>query len=785
MKSFVKLSLLIGGLVSGSQALALDCRSLSEWSTNAVYLGGNQVQFSNKAYQANWWTQNNNPAQRSGAWQEWRLLGACDGTSGSNQAPRAVANGPYAGQKNSPIAFSSANSSDSDGSIVGYRWDFGDGSSSNQSSPAHSYAQSGNYSVTLFVTDDAGAKHSATTSAVITDPVTGDCNAAQYNAGSGYRAGDLVSNAGGLYKCNIAGWCSSSAAWAYAPGVGAYWNQAWSKASECPTTSNKAPTAIINGPYAGNAGVAVAFSSHGSSDSDGKIAQYNWSFGDGAKSTQGNPSHSYASQGIYQISLMVTDDKGATHTANTMASITGNGQNQAPIAKISAPASTTTGINVQFSSAGSQDTDGTLVSYRWTFGDGASSSQANPAHSFSKNGSYKVTLTVTDNEGASHAASHLLQVGEISSTHGNKVVGYFAEWGVYGRNYHVKNIHTSGSANKLTHIVYAFGNVQNGECKVGDSYAAYDKAYSASESVNGVADTWDSGVLRGNFGQLRRLKAMYPHIKIVWSFGGWTWSGGFGQAAANPQKFADSCYNLIYDPRWADIFDGIDIDWEYPNECGLSCDKSGFDGYRNLMQALRSRFGNKLVTAAIGAGESKINAADYGGASKYLDFYMVMTYDFFGAFAAKGPTAPHSPLYNYAGMPVQGFSSDHGIQVLKSKGVPAEKILLGLGFYGRGWTGVTQAAPGGSATGAAPGTYEAGIEDYKVLKNTCPPTGTIAGTAYAKCGSQWWGYDIPETIDLKMDYVKQQGLGGAFFWELSGDTGNGELIRAIEEGLDN
>jgi chitinase len=162
---------------------------------------------------------------------------------------------------------------------------------------------------------------------------------------------------------------------------------------------------------------------------------------------------------------------------------------------------------------------------------------------------------------------------------------------------------------------------------------------------------------------------------------------------------------------------------------------------------------------------------------------MPMTYDYFGAFNPQGPTAPHSPLTSYAGIPQQGFNSDAAIQKLKSKGVPANKLLLGIGFYGRGWTGVTQAAPGGTATGPAPGTYEQGIEDYKVLKNTCPATGTVGGTAYAKCGSNWWGYDTPSTIGGKMTYAKNQGLGGAFFWELSGDTGNGELIGAIKGGL--
>ncbi|MGH3734963.1 MAG: glycosyl hydrolase family 18 protein [Micromonosporaceae bacterium] len=370
---------------------------------------------------------------------------------------------------------------------------------------------------------------------------------------------------------------------------------------------------------------------------------------------------------------------------------------------------------------------------------------------------------------------------------GDKVLGYFVEWGVYQRNYHVKNIHTSGSASKLTHINYAFGNVQNGQCTIGDAYADYDKFYDAASSVDGTSDTWDAGALRGNFNQLRKLKKMYPHIKVLWSFGGWTWSGGFGQAAQNPAAFADSCYKLVEDPRWADVFDGIDIDWEYPNACGLSCDTSGFSSFKNLMGALRARFGSgNLVTAAITADATsggKIDAADYGGAAQYVDWYNVMTYDFFGAWDADGPTAPHSPLSCYSGIPIANFCSQAAIAKLKGKGIAGSKLLLGIGFYGRGWTGVNQSAPGGSATGPAPGTYEQGIEDYKVLKGRCPATGTVGGTAYAYCGGQWWSYDTPSTIGGKMSYAKGQGLGGAFFWELSGDTGNGELITAMRGGL--
>ncbi|MET8114291.1 glycoside hydrolase family 18 chitinase [Streptomyces prasinus] len=409
----------------------------------------------------------------------------------------------------------------------------------------------------------------------------------------------------------------------------------------------------------------------------------------------------------------------------------------------------------------------------------------------SKGTDYSYSVRARDTADQTGPAGGSVRVRTTGNTEepppGDKVkLGYFTEWGVYGRNYHVKNLVTSGSAAKITHINYAFGNVVGGQCKLDDAYAATDKAYTADQSVSGTADTWDQP-LRGNFNQLRQLKAKYPHIKVLYSFGGWTYSGGFGQAAQNPAAFAKSCKGVVEDPRWADVFDGIDIDWEYPNACGLTCDTSGPAAFKNLSQALRAEFGKDyLVTAAItadGSSGGKIDAADYGGAAQYLDWYNVMTYDYFGAFDKDGPTAPHSPLTSYNGIPQDGFNSAAAIAKLKAKGVPASKLLLGIGFYGRGWTGVTQAAPGGAATGPAPGAYEAGIEDYKILKNSCPATGTVAGTAYAHCGTNWWSYDTPATIAGKMSWAKSQGLGGAFFWEFSGDTANGELATAIDSGL--
>lgn len=584
-------------------------------------------------------------------------------------------------------------------------------------------------------------------------------NAAAYKQGT-YSNGAVVQNAGNAYSCTVGGWCSVGGP--YEPGVGWAWANAWADLGAC-------------------SGAASSQSSVASSVAPSSVAPSSTP----ASSTPASSAASVAGCGsTLAWSSSATYTGGATVSRNGKL-YTANYWTQGNDPEVS------NGPYAHWSLAGNCGAASSSVPSSITSSSAPSSvapSSAAPssvAPSSAAPSSSSAPSSVAPSSSSSSVASSVSSSSSsVPKTGGKKVVGYFAEWGIYGRNYHVKNIQTSGSAAQLTHILYSFGNVQNGKCTIGDSYAAYDKAYDAAGSVDGVADTWDQP-LRGNFNQLRKLKAMNPGLKVIWSFGGWTWSEGFPEAAQNPAAFAESCYKLIYDARWADVFDGIDIDWEYPNECGLKCDTtSGFSGYKNLMQALRARFGSgPLITSAIGAGTSKINAADYAGAAQYIDFYMPMTYDFFGAWDKTGPTSPHSALYDYAGIPKAGYNSDNAIQLMKSKGIPADKILLGVGFYGRGWSGVTQAAPGGSATGAATGTYEAGIDDYKVLKSKCPATGTVGGTAYAFCSGSWWSYDTPQTLVGKMDYVHQQGLAGTFFWELSGDTNDGELIRVIGNSM--
>ncbi|WP_433061445.1 glycoside hydrolase family 18 protein [Dactylosporangium sp. CS-033363] len=364
---------------------------------------------------------------------------------------------------------------------------------------------------------------------------------------------------------------------------------------------------------------------------------------------------------------------------------------------------------------------------------------------------------------------------------GGLLVGYYLPRGG-AAPYRVLDVERSGAARRLTHLVYAFGAVTGGRCAAAAPATDYEHTVAAADSVDGAAADG------GEFGQLRRLKQRNPALKVLWSFGGWNGSAGFTDAARDPRAFAASCKEVLDDPRWAGVFDGIDLDWEYPNACGAGCDTSGPDALARVVAAMREALGpDRLVTAAVTADATsggRLGRADYAVAAGSLDWMMAMTYDYAGTGDPAGPTAPHSALRSYPGESRAGSDADAAIGRLRQDGVPAGKLLLGVGFYGRGWTGVSQDSPGGSATGPAPGGRGSGAEDYRVLRTACPATGTVGGQVYARCGDQWWSYDTPQTLAGKAAYVRDQGLAGVFCWELGGDTPDGELLGALQAALD-
>ena len=186
---------------------------------------------------------------------------------------------------------------------------------------------------------------------------------------------------------------------------------------------------IISGPpanvppvvaLAGNADNSVPFkinfSSAGSIDNDGIITGYSWNFGDGNTSNLQNPAHTYDSGGIYSVSLTLTDDDNATSTKNISVTAIDPSINQPPIAVVTAsPNSGTAPLLVNFSSNGSSDADGNIDSYEWDFGDGVTSTQSNPSHTYTTQGSFVCTLTVKDDDGAIGTTSVSVNVNAPNS----------------------------------------------------------------------------------------------------------------------------------------------------------------------------------------------------------------------------------------------------------------------------------------------------------------------------------------------------------------------------------
>jgi PKD repeat protein len=190
------------------------------------------------------------------------------------------------------------------------------------------------------------------------------------------------------------------------------------------STTNTAPVAVASAtPTSGGAPLAVGFSSSGSYDPDGSISSRKWTFGDGTTSTSANPSKTYNSAGTYTATLVVTDNLGkvsATKSLTITAGQISTTGNKAPIAKGSAtPTSGKAPLTVKFSCWGSYDPDGSIASYKWTFGDGTSSTAQNPSKTYNTTGSYTAKLTVTDTKGATGSKSFLISVGTTTTTSNN------------------------------------------------------------------------------------------------------------------------------------------------------------------------------------------------------------------------------------------------------------------------------------------------------------------------------------------------------------------------------
>ena len=399
------------------------------------------------------------------------------------------------------------------------------------------------------------------------------------------------------------------------------------------------------------------------------------------------------------------------------------------------------------------------------------------------------------------ATSLALVPGTAASAHGGaphqdqfKRVGYFIQWGIYGRQYYVKNLETSGQAARLTHINYAFGNVDaTGKCASADPWADYQRPVSAEESVDGVAD--EAGqTLNGNFNQLRKLKLKHPGLKVLMSLGGWTLSANFSNAALTDESrkaLVKSCIDTFMSTG---VFDGFDFDWEWPGSEGNPGNVIRPEDKQNftlLVAEFRKQLGKKAtLTAFLPAAPAKIDAGfEAKKIFKYLDFGSVQGYDFHGTWETT--TNQQSALFVPRNNPTNpDFSGASSLKAWSDRGAPKQQLILGVPYYGQGWTGVTNANRGlfQPATGPAPGTWAAGNEDYKVLA-TLPQQGykvyhdLLSGHAWLFNGTTFWTFDDPIVVAQKGLYVRLAGYGGAMIWSLDGDDANGTLTKTIYSTL--
>jgi len=383
----------------------------------------------------------------------------------------------------------------------------------------------------------------------------------------------------------------------------------------------------------------------------------------------------------------------------------------------------------------------------------------------------------------------------VSVSDGKQIIGYYPSWAA-ARNVFVKDI----PAHKLTHINYAFSNVsESGECILGDAAADIETVYSAKESLNGHEDP-KSAAYHGNFLQLLELKRLYPDLKILISIGGWTWSANFSNAAwdeSSRQRFAASCIDL-YLKQYRGVFDGLDIDWEYPVNGGLTIgkpeDKENFPLLLNEIRHQLDDLGKAdnryyLLTIAAPVGPGNIRNLDLDAITTTVDWINLMSYDFHGTWDTT--TNFNAPLYRPPADPADAsLNIDAVVQAYLSNNVPAEKLVLGVPFYGHGWSGVPESNNGlyQSASGAAPGTWETGSYDYKDILTNYLSTyqqywdvNAYVPWIYDPTSKVFISYDNPQSLMMKAAYAREKGLAGVMVWEVS--QGDETLFDAIYSGL--
>ncbi|MBC3765464.1 glycoside hydrolase family 18 protein [Neptunicella marina] len=347
-------------------------------------------------------------------------------------------------------------------------------------------------------------------------------------------------------------------------------------------------------------------------------------------------------------------------------------------------------------------------------------------------------------------------------------------------------------AHKLTHILYAFiaicgdNSGADKQTQLAIKKACKDKKNYSAVLFNPAA--------KAELDAFKQLKQQHAQLKVLPSFGGWILSQPFHDIVKtqdNLAYFVKSAVELIAE---YDVFDGIDIDWEYPGGGGNQqpiLDGAAADNeriqYTNMMKLLRHKMDQLalktgrtyLLSAAVNGMPYKVNAIDWRGVIPYMDYVFAMTYDF---AVGDGRAAHHTNLFSDAS---GSMSASAMLENLLVAGVPSQKLVMGAAFYGRGWT---QSGWQGEAFADNSQSVSTGSYQYRELIDQ-PPAGYVYGFDkkaqapyfYNSANDGFISFDDARSIEAKARWAKQKDLAGIFSWQIRQD--NGDLLDAMLKGF--
>ncbi|KAF2196890.1 putative chitinase [Delitschia confertaspora ATCC 74209] len=377
---------------------------------------------------------------------------------------------------------------------------------------------------------------------------------------------------------------------------------------------------------------------------------------------------------------------------------------------------------------------------------------------------------------------------------GYRSVAYFVNWAIYGR----KHFPWELPVKELTHVLYAFGdNRDTGEVFLTDPWADVDIHWQDR------GDSWnDTGKnLYGCLKQLNLLKKDNRNLKVLLSVGGWTYTheakhmDGPASTPAGRKTFADSCVQLIKDHG----FDGIDVDWEYPQngEQGeqyvllLQEIRQAMDAYATALAEHHHLHHGEYIkphfdlSIAAPAGQSNYRHLPLGRIAEVVDFINLMAYDYAGSW---DHCAGHqSNLYpSHSNTSCTPFNTHSVVHHYLNSGVTARKLVLGMPLYGRAFVGTS--GPGRPYNGGCgEGSFERGVWDFKSLPRPgakeCIDEEAGASYSFDEGCETMVSYDNVEMGRRKAQWIKEHGLGGAMWWESSGDKKGEEsmICNVVQE----